>query len=721
MIEFQYLHVKDRPQFKDQKFDLSKKGIHLILGYNRKTGSNNGVGKSLFFSEIPSFLTHDTFGDVARTDKVRKGSVRFGVKRKGVLHEFERSFSPRETISLFRDGEDLKVKDLAVAKDRMSSIVPYNEEEISSFLYLDLANGTHPLITGSTASRKDFFNKFFKSIDALSDLRKLVDSHSAEIRSSGRRLAEVITSLSALESSLPEDLEGIRDRIKVLTERQSSVQETAQEVSRAITLRLEIDRLGGHEALPENLENSLSSTKKTLRAVTAELEKASRYSVWKSEFASSEEQRSTLLESLSGLTPFEPARYEALDSRLEREREDSKAYDRNLREYESSKSSLTAKIARLEASLGQLQKEAETCPTCGAPYDNEHAQTHLRSVKKSIKALAQELAELVEPSFRPLSEKKVSAFQAEITDMSEHRRLTKELNRIVTPEAPEKPSRSASDLKEEKSRLASKLEQLEEMVTLGSLVRDWNSLSKGIRRRAMKPGAMDELISIGEELSQLKVVVAKAEVVEEQISTLRAEKKELRKKAKDSSACDLLSEAFAPNGVRREMISDVCGLLNQHVNQYASYAFSEDFRFEFDLDTHFSIMVSRKLGKKTEVSDVRKLSGAEKRLFSLVLVVTLLIFMRPDDRPSLLILDEPTATMGEDNKANFIKFLPILNRVIPTIVVITPLKSQDYAELSPTVWTVVKDGSSSTIEPGVVDASNFRGTPKRPKLARSSD
>lgn len=713
MIEFQYLSLKNRPQFKDQTFDLSEKGVHLVLGYNKKTGSNNGVGKSLFFSELPSFLTHDSFGEVARSDKVRRGSVKFGVKKNGISYEIERAFSPKESISIVKDGVDLGIKDLSVAKDTLTKVIPYNEEEISSFLYLDLANGTHPLITGSTAVRKDFFRKFFKSIDALSDLKKVIDSHSSDIRSAGKRVAELTQSMTSLSESLPDDLDALRSRLAILIDQQKNVQVQAQEVSRAITLKTEIERLGGAEALPENLSGSLSDLKLKLKTYRSSLRLAIGHAEWVEEVRSKRSAAKKLSKLISETTEFSKDRVTELESVLEANEEGAQRHERLHRKFLSAQKELEAEIESLRVSIEKLSQEADTCPTCGAPYDNEHAKSHLKEVRSRLKQAKASLSFLEEPTFTPISAKKVSSMEAELESMRENQRASRELDGLGIPDEPDKPSKSADSIQAQIDAAEAEVERLEGLVTLESLVTEWSGLPRDIRRMAKNPGAMDELISIGEELSSLRVTLAKAEVVEEQIAKLRKERRDLRKIAKDAEVCDILSDAFAPNGVRREMISDVCGLLNQHVNQYASYAFSEDFKFEFDLDTQFSINVTRNFGKKSETTDIRKLSGAEKRLFSLVLVVTLLVFMKPADRPSLLILDEPTATMGEDNKANFIRFLPILNRVIPTIIVITPLKPHDYIELSPKVWTVVKDGSKSTIEPGVVDASSFRRVQKR--------
>lgn len=722
MLKFRFLQVKDRPQFKDQFFDLSKPGIHLVLGHNLKTGSNNGVGKSLFFGELPSFITGDSFGSVAQSDKTRQGSVTFGVTRGKDDFDFERSFEKRERIRIIKNGADLEVKDLAVAREKMAEIVPYKEEEVSSFLYLDLANGVHPLITGSTAKRKEFFRRFFRSIDALGEMRKLVDSHSSSIRASERRLSEVRTTLRSLKESLPEGYQDLPARISDMEERQSEVQKTALEVSRAITLRSEIERLSNPNVeVPEDLESEISRLKLKLKDLRKQIRVIERYEEWSESVKDIEAELSKLKEDLSSLPEYSKEEEESIASRLDEDDELRSEYEKSKDIHECRLTSISEETDLIERRVIDLSKNEKVCPTCGGEYENLEVKKLLRKNSLRLKELRAELSTIVQPEEPTLlSAKKRTLLEDKLAGQRLSKKLGMKLRAMSVPDEPEKPTMSRSKVEKSITRTTALLETAEEQRALSALLEEWKSIPRDIRKRASGSGAMDELISLGNELSDLRVSWSKVQTTLEDIKELRVERKSLAEKAQDSEACSVLTEAFSPNGVRREMISDVCGLLNDHINSYASFAFSEDFKFEFELDTQFSITVTRRFGKKTHVSDVRRLSGAEKRLFSLVLVPALISFLRPADRPSVLILDEPTATMGEDNKASFVRLLPILNKVIPTIIVITPLKPHDYVGIDPRVWTVVKDGPQSTIESGIIDANSQLHSKRKPKLDRSS-
>jgi len=101
------------------------------------------------------------------------------------------------------------------------------------------------------------------------------------------------------------------------------------------------------------------------------------------------------------------------------------------------------------------------------------------------------------------------------------------------------------------------------------------------------------------------------------------------------------------------------------------------------------------------VSDVRKLSGAESILFTLILVMSQLMFVPKSRRLSLLVLDEPTASFSEGTIELFRKLLPHLTQIIPSVLIVTP-KAQIRFDGANEV-TVVKDHGGSKIVTGHPD------------------
>lgn len=710
MIEFEYLELTKRPQFKSQRFDLKKKGISLILGHNKRTKSTNGVGKSYFFGELPDLLTGgESTG--TRQDRVRKGSVKIGVKKGKKRYEFEQVFSPREVLNVYEDGVNKEFRELKEARAFMEGVIPYSEQAVASFLYLDLANSVHPLISGTTAMRKAFFRDFFKQMDAVGPIRKLVDSAHSEIAHAGTRVTELESELEGLSELA--DPAPIKKKVARLQLERDEFSEKLALVTAALTVyrRLKEVREGlGDPTFFDSHSDPAAEIKtmaKDTRRRRAELDA---YREWFEENAQLEGEIAELTQALAEFkVPKNPqGAYERVSTQLSELNNAVYAYNQALKTLNREKVEADTEIQEIQEKLTSLNEKQGTCPTCGGDYHDKHLDEriqklteHLSTWKKQRKEIKVKLSELTEPEG---DVKELESLLERLTEyLDTSRRLEKLKTKATTrPDKPEDTEKTVSRAEAQVEDLRERLHTYEEMK---QLEKDWAATPSEIRRLAKSDDLHAEFVKKNDELNELKLQLQALENQWEQRTRLEAELAEKRSEVKLKKYLDILKQAFSPKGVEKEMISMACSMLEDQVNKFAKLVFSEDFRFYFEMESNFTITVERNYGKKQMVSDVRKLSGAEKRLFSLVLVVALLSFVPPATRPNILVLDEPTATMGEDNKAAFVRFLPVLNKVIPHLIVITPLKPHDFAHLNPSVYTVVKDGATSYIVEGVVDAN----------------
>jgi DNA repair exonuclease SbcCD ATPase subunit len=152
-----------------------------------------------------------------------------------------------------------------------------------------------------------------------------------------------------------------------------------------------------------------------------------------------------------------------------------------------------------------------------------------------------------------------------------------------------------------------------------------------------------------------------------------------------------LVEAYSDKNIKKLVVEQIGARLMALVNKYAQQVFEESYRFEFQWDTDISILAYRANGK---VSDVRKLSGAESTLFTIILVCALLSFVPAKKRCNFMILDEPTSHMSAHNKEILHNALKLLTGLIPSIIIVTPKMEERYH--GATEYTVVKgrDGVS---------------------------
>lgn len=729
MINFTYLELKDRPQFKDQRFDLNRKGISLILGHNAKTKSPNGVGKSYFFGELSEFLA----GEAVRQDRVRKGSVAFGVKVGKDEYEFKRSFAPRESILVTENGKPLEM-DLEPARAFMRKIVPYGEQEVGSFLYLDLANGAHPLITGTTSSRKAFFREFFSQIEYLGVVRKWVENEASRISVEAKRASDLRVEMERFQD-LPEP-DDLRKEVATLRERRDSFSEKLSQVTAAAALiqrikdMKEID-FGEAPTLTEEWEsvaNALKQVKTRRRALNAMLEEAEEYRNWEETNAELDSEIQALTEQVES---HPDNGTEDLDSALAELQEKLESLNKTKSERSSQLTKLERAVQRLEeeitegkARVKKAKRQQGVCPVCGGDYEDKHLAETIASLQKELDSDEEELVttrtQLEELQATPEpSAKQIRRLESNIESTEQLIELRKKLKRLQkrAESKPPKPSHSVKKMTRALEQVNKQIEDLQVFDEYMQLNVKLNEFPKEIRALARSNDLQEEFVKMNDELNEKQIQLNSLEKDIELRDEMQAELEGLRETIRMKKYVDILVQAFSRKGAEKEMITMACSMLAEQVNRYAKYVFTEDFTFSFELESNFSILVHRNYGKKTpSVSDVRRLSGAEKRLFSLVLVVALLSFVPPKQRPNILILDEPTATMGQDNKEAFVRFLPVLNKVIPHLIVITPLEPHDYAHISPDVFTVVKNGNSSSIQKGIIDVHTKRGGRTNSKL-----
>jgi hypothetical protein len=181
----------------------------------------------------------------------------------------------------------------------------------------------------------------------------------------------------------------------------------------------------------------------------------------------------------------------------------------------------------------------------------------------------------------------------------------------------------------------------------------------------------------------------------ERMEAMRSRLKEMKAELADEEPLKLLVQGFQDKNIKKMVIQAISQRLMALVNKYAKMVLPEAFTFEFKWESDIKILCHRPDDKAP--IDVRRLSGAESTLFTLILVCALLAFVPAKKRSSVLILDEPTARLSGENTQVFFKLLKILNTLIPSILVFTP-KEENIEGAH--VFTIVKEKGKSRIVEG---------------------
>lgn len=737
MNTIKQINLKGAGPFANSKFDF-KPGLSVIYGLNTSGGkfstNANGAGKSFLFSQLAEILYESpVIGE--KQDKVKSGSrqVTMTIANKEVVISRINS-----RIEIKVDGRLKKFRTPTISRAYLKKIIPFSEEEFNTYVYLD-SRVPHPLVMGNSTERKRFFNSFF-GLDKIDIERKLFQAKMTEISKIKAAYDELKAEYNRATSGLinREENEALVERISkgsTLLEKLQAKNVKLQEINRLISFAksskdqiLKLRKACGAEdenVTEESFEECLKDTLWHLKKDESDLEDALRWEKYQRD----SKAYNTAVEELSALgtkllgnkakLKTGSERYLSALSEIKSTEEEAAKYE----EAAASKPNSVSKPEESEIDLEVLKKAYShqikhaskfgngKCETCG----QEVVIKDINVVKKRLDLTEKKLSlhgkykiykeDLADYSKAKIKIAELSTFflnlKEKATKYKGYHLAYKEV--ISLPDMPD----PFEGLKVE-SRVKQKMvDQDRERLQLlefcrphlDTIVLIQNLSNKEIDEAEKAESIQTRINEVQERLAGLKAKVEVQQVLRSEARKTRERLLEIKESIKDEEALKVLILAYSDKAMKREAVRSISSRLMVTVNKYARLVFPEDYQFEFRWDTsQLLLLVHRKYGKKIMTSDVRKLSGAESKLFTLVLLLALLSFVPAAKRSSLLILDEPTANFSEETTQAFKELLPVLNKLIPTIVVITP-KSKEVYEGARN-FTVCKANGVSTIVEG---------------------
>jgi DNA repair exonuclease SbcCD ATPase subunit len=210
------------------------------------------------------------------------------------------------------------------------------------------------------------------------------------------------------------------------------------------------------------------------------------------------------------------------------------------------------------------------------------------------------------------------------------------------------------------------------------------------------------IAEIGVKLPKLAIRLHAIEQAEARRRELQSELTKLGSDLEDLPVYEALARAYSKSGVKLFLIAKIAKMIETNLNHYSKLMYAEPYEFEFNVaHNKFDALVARKAGGRKLISDVRRLSGMERRTFSVLWLLALLPLIPKSRRSNLLILDEPEANMDPGMVEPFRDvLLPELNKLIPSIIIATPFDSLVTDKTR--IVTVVKKGGESSLVEGKV-------------------
>jgi len=738
----QHIHsfwLKDTLLFKDLKFEIPK-GISVIYGLNRTNGRKsmqaNGAGKSSAFASIGEILYEEPIVGL-KEDTVKQGTrgVRLMLNKKQV--DVVRKNSKLEILINGKPKEFRKKSD---GREWLKRNLPISQTEFNTYGFLD-ARVPHPLVMGSSTERKRFFTEAF-GLDKIDIERRLFEAELAKlkrVRAAYKELKAVFDadrekalskekrlSLEQRVREYEEELKDLNDkntRLQVISQLMAFEQSAIKQIKAFDTLCPNLEEFS---SLQEEIEKNLRDNKVKLRDAHAWADYQRDSRKYTKAIAALSDDASSLIKKLGLKKAIKKCREAAdeldeLKSKLDRhqylkDNEVSKPIELEGRPPKVGRKELQAQLESLEHRLEHAQKfNTGTCDSCGQEVkvkDPKKIKAKIADVERALDDWAQ-IADYEEQSERYKEwRKEFKPLNAEIEDIKQH--LTKaKLHKTIGKELrnlPEEPEpfegrklevevceRMVEEDKQQLQLLDFMQPNLDTVASLRKLT------DKQRNAAAVAPRLQQRINDVHEKLSKLKARLEVNEMVCSSLRSHRTRLEEMKAELVHEEHLKLLVEAYSDKSMKRMAIKAVSRRLMAEVNKYAKAIFPEDYDFGFSWESSkISLTVTRKYrqGKKVKVltSDVRKLSGAESKLYTFILVLAHLTFVPSRKRSNVLILDEPSANFSAETTESFRKLLPILNKIIPSIVVITPRTDERYENAQE--FTVLKEKGEAKIVRG---------------------
>lgn len=755
---FGHLSLTNVVYFKKAELDLGYEGTTVIKGLNKnsrlKRKTSNGVGKSVLVASLANVVRNSApalsigkRNSGAKTSLLIKpnSAIEFDVRCNGNDYGIKkyRDKSASVKYQITENGKDMKFPTATKAEAHIAdTLFPISDDEFYSYVYLH-GTRTFPLQMGTSTDRMQFFSDMFR-LEKFDLVRAACNARRNELKDSEIRIKELRKQLAALDEEAGRvDIDMLRARA---VKYQGKIKKLEKKVKRLRGRQRIYTVYTTHAKEWEKLDHSIP-LKDQLKQVSAKITKLDEAATawrkyerhqddltrWKAEYLKATEKAGKLTlekcrEKIEGAKRADRDARRALDGLRKPTQPEAVAKatfnpaDYGL-EGDTFKHWIVAadkERARFEALIG-LQKQINKigskggkCFVCGSKGGKvtDHLPEYEGQAKRWRKATeqieaARDYAEYQEEAAEYEKElsafkkqrKKLQAILDDLPDVSKYEKAIKYLEWLEENpkpkwkgDVPEKPSTKARDkLVAQQSVIRTLLpveEQLREATQidveeLRSADKEYESVSKKLSSMVAKNAELAPRIEYQEKLLRA-------------IKQLRAQVRNIGADLEDLPILDSLIDIYSKNGRKLEVMKQFALSLEHHMNANAPLVFPEPMRFEFVVQANnFSINVTRGTGKEALTSDVRFLSGAESKQFNLCLVKSLLPMIPASRRANIIVLDECEANLSEAARDLYVNdFIPALQKVVPHVIVITPL---DDVYPSARVFTVVKDGNESKL------------------------
>lgn len=743
--------------FDKAHLDLNSPGVTCIKGWNKnarvKKAVRNGSGKSLLFSVIPNVVLDSSpvIMKSGRSAGVKSSLLdRAGSSAKVAIDhpdakyviDKHRGKSTSVKYTITKNGKDMGFPTATKAAAFIrETIFPFSETEFYSYTYLH-GNRVFPLQMGTSTERMQFFSDMFH-LEQFDYVREGLTARKKELRDDEVRLKELQRQLAELDKDLGDvDPKKLRKEVDELTRSIDSNNERVDQIGRKLKAAIVYrTHAKAWEKVDQDtpIKKQLQKVEQKLGRLDEQAKAWRRYERWQEDVVRWKEDYLKAKEKAGDLSLKEcrtkisdageyQRKYERQLDKLEKPvapREvpkvkiDPEKYGcKTLEELLTTAEEETARfiaLGDLQKQINELAGSTKKCLVCGSKTGQivDRCDEYEKQVGRWGMAAQQAKKAIRYAEYRVAQKEYDKAVAQYNADKQE---LKKKLEALPDTKALQRQLRALEwiadnpkpkwekDVPEQVDQAArDKLVKLE--TTLRTLLPVEQTLRKTKKVDPSDIQELEEQLGVYrkrvekqlERRGQIEPTLENHSRLVKKIGRLKDDVNGIRDALEELPLLESLIDIYSKNGRKLDVMRQFAASLEQRMNENAPLLFPEPMSFEFVVQpNNFGINVTRGRGKNAKTSDIKMLSGAESRQFNLCLVMSLLPMIPLKRRTNMIVLDEMDANLSEPARELYVnEFIPALQKIVPHVVVITPLEDIYPGARS---YMVVKEGNKSEVK-----------------------
>ena len=216
-----------------------------------------------------------------------------------------------------------------------------------------------------------------------------------------------------------------------------------------------------------------------------------------------------------------------------------------------------------------------------------------------------------------------------------------------------------------------------------------------LRKAKKSKGLRKALVEASEIVSRYETAKLIAKKNSNKRRELEAKRAKAQGIAEDLKALEALKQAFGNSGLRLQKLNEAGSILAAKLTETGSMMFDSDYSFDIDIAPRKMDITIHRKGKS---GDLSSMSGSETRIWGMIFPLAVMQTLPNSLRCDTVVCDELEANLDQHIRDRYSKeYLPALNKIVPKVVVVTPLINGELKLVPDHNYMVEYDGKHSTI------------------------